>query len=97
MRTSNKLKIVQIIILIYISILLSVQAAKAQGWGPGGPNGGGPPPPPGYCNQFPNDPACQNAVSVPIGSSEIMIGFAILSGLFFAYKLNGNSFKFKKS
>jgi len=82
-------------ILIRVIIILSLfpKPFLGQGQGQNGP----PNPPPGYCNQFPNDPACQNAVSVPIGSNDIMVGFAILSALFFAYKLNGNSFKFKKS
>ena len=71
-----------------------------QGWGQGGPpwgQGGGPPPPPdGYCAQNPQDPAC-NGVAVPIGSAEGMLIFMFLSGIFFYYKLNGNSFKLKKS
>lgn len=85
-------------ILLTLSLLVIINLGFTQGgpWGPGGPgNGGPPPPPPGYCDQFPDDPACAGAVSVPIGSTEIMIGFAIISALFFAYKLNGNSFKFK--
>ncbi len=100
MRTTNKLKILIILILTYISILLTVQTVSAQGnpWGgPGGPNGGGPPTPPdNYCQQFPDDPTCGGNVAVPIGSTEGMLIFMFLSGVFFYYKINGNTFKFKK-
>lgn len=71
----------------------------AQPWGPGGPgSGGGPPNPPDkYCQQFPDDPSCGGNVAVPISSTEGTIIFLFLSGIFVYYKLNGNTFKFKKS
>jgi hypothetical protein len=93
----------KIIILISLTFLFLIpnsyigQGWGQQGgpWGPGGP-GGPPPPPDQYCQQFPDDPAC-NGTSVPVGSTEGMLIFAFLAGTFFIYKLNGNSFKFNKS
>lgn len=100
MRTTNKLKLLIILILTYIAVLMTVQvSAQGNPWGgPGGPGGGGPPPPPqGYCDQFPDAPECQGNVAVPISSTEGTMIFLFLSGIFFYYKLNGNTFKFKKS
>ena len=96
------------IIIVTLTILSLIPTSYiGQGWGqggppwgggPGGPGNGGPPPPPdNYCLQFPNDPACANNVAVPIGSTEGMLIFMFLSGIFFYYKINGNSFKLKRS
>jgi hypothetical protein len=80
-----------------IVILTLSLTSYSQPWGPGGPDGGGPPPPPdNYCQQFPDDPACGGNTAVPVSSTEGMIIFMFLSGIFFYYKMNGNSFKFKK-
>lgn len=80
-------------LLLLISFGMMLSTPFSQGQGMGGP----PNPPPGYCEQFPNDPACANHVAVPIGSTEGMIIFTLLAGTFFMYKMNGNSFKLKKS
>lgn len=79
-------------LLLLITFSLVMITPFSQGQGQGGP----PNPPPGYCDQFPNDPACVNNIAVPIGSTEGMIIFMFLSGIFFIYKMNGNSLKFKK-
>ena len=86
-------------ILLVVLLLMSNESFGQGGppFGGGGPGQGGPPPPPdNYCQQFPDAPECQN-VAVPIGSTESMVIFMFLSGIFFIYKMNGNSFKFKKS
>jgi hypothetical protein len=91
MRTTNKLKVVMIAILMYIALVLTTMTAKAQGgpWGPGGPGGNGNPPPPpnNYCQQFPEDPACAGNTAVPVGSPESMALFAFLAGTFFLYRM----------
>lgn len=81
----------KILTLLLMVMLSTGYIAQGQGNGNGPPN-----PPPGYCDQFPNDPACVNNIAVPIGSTEGMIIFMFLSGIFFIYKMNGNSLKFKK-
>ena len=89
MRTSNKLKIIQIILLLFISIMLVVQT-----YGQGGPpNGmGGPPtPPPTFCQQFPNHPACANAVQVPLSDWYWEIGLMILGSGFIYYKFKAQN------
>ena len=71
-----------IIIMVPISLL-------AQ---PGNGNGNGPPsPPPGWCQLHPNDPACINAVQVPLSDWYWEIGLMILGTAFIYYKFNQKS------
>lgn len=93
------------ILIVFTIITINLLSPRfiGQGYSQGNPwggsgsqNGGGPPPPPdGYCQQFPNDPACGDYVSVPIGGIEGTMIFLVVTSLFFYYKFNGNSFKFK--
>lgn len=83
LRLSNKLKIIVIILLTYISILLSVMVAKGQGFPPQ------PPLPP----TAPCPPNCHEGI--PIGDWKWNTGLVIIGiGLFYfinkKQKLNGS-------